>query len=366
MLRTGLVTGNLPSIGGAAALRIGDLPLRSRVVQAALSGYSDLAMRRIAREHGAELTMNEVMLDTLVLQGGKNSRIQLTVPDDDHPVVGQLMGADPESFAPAASLLVDGGYDIIDINFGCPVKKVLGRCRGGYLLSHPSAALDIVQRVLDAVNGRRPVTIKMRRGMDDSPESEAAFWEIFEEAIARGVAGFTVHGRTVKQRYVGPSNWSFLKRVKVRAGTVPVLGSGDLFSAAAVARMIDETGVDGVTLARGCIGNPWLFREAEAAIERRPLPPPPTVPEQGATIRRHFQHSVEIYGPERAGRVMRKFGIQYSRHHPCASDVRAAFIAAATSESWLAVLDEWYDATREWPAVTRSEGLTDLVAAGAA
>lgn len=353
-------------IADPVALRIGDLPLRSRVAQAALSGYSDLPMRRIAREHRAELTMNEVMLDTIVLQGGKNRRVMLSVPDDDHPVVGQLMGAEPESFGLAADLLVEGGYDIIDINFGCPVKKVLGRCRGGYLLSHPPDALDIVQRVLDAVGGRRPVTVKMRRGMDDSAESEAAFWEIFEGAMARGVSGFTVHGRTVRQRYVGPSNWSFLKRVKARASRVPVLGSGDLFNAMAVVKMIEETGVDGVTLARGCIGNPWLFREAEAAIAGRPLPPPPTVPEQGETIRRHFELTCDVYGEERAARVMRKFGIQYSRHHPSAAEVRKAFIAASSSASWIAVLDEWYDGDRDWPSVSRSDTLIDLVAAGSA
>ena len=335
------------------------------VVQAALSGYSDLAMRRVARLHGAGYTLNEVMLDRLVLTHGKKQRFISNLTADDHPVGGQLMGADPETFARAADALVQAGYDVVDINFGCPVRKVLGRCRGGYLLSQPTIALDIVRGVLDAVAGRRPVTVKMRRGMDDAAESEAGFFRILDGAFEAGVAAVTVHPRTVKQKYVGPSHWPFLARVKKHVGDRILLGSGDLFAAEDCLRMMTETGVDGVTAARGCIGNPWLFREAHALLTGEPLPPPPSVPEQGETVARHFEWCVEIYGEQRAGGIMRKFGIKYSELHPHGRQVRDAFIRCRNTAEWRAVLDEWYNHDRDWPPGVRRIGPGHLVAAGA-
>ncbi len=327
----------------STVLRIGDLQIDVPFVQAALSGYSDLAMRRIARRFGAAYALNEVVLDKLVTQKGKTRRRALHVADDDHPVGGQLLGAEPEQFAEAAADMVEAGYDVIDINFGCPVRKVLGRCRGGYHLSQPIVALDIIRRALDAVSGRRPVTVKMRRGMDGSPQAERDFFTILDGAFDAGVAAVTVHGRTVAQRYDGPSDWDSIARVKRHVGDRTILGSGDLFSAEACVRMIDHTGVDGVTVARGCIGNPWIFAECRALHEGRPLPPAPTVPEQERVIADHYAEAVKVYGEGDAGRVMRKFGIQYSRLHPAAPQVRDAFIAVSTPAEFRAVLRRWYD-----------------------
>src|SRR5205809_2638845 len=154
-------------------LCIGQLRLGFPVVQAALSGYSDMPMRLIARRLGAPYTLCEVMLDKFVVQlkPRRRNRHFLHVADEEHPTGGQLMGADPQDFAPAALRLVESGFDVIDINFGCPVKKVLGRCRGGFHLSQPGTALEIVRRVRDKVPAAIPVTVKMRRGIDDSPES---------------------------------------------------------------------------------------------------------------------------------------------------------------------------------------------------
>ncbi len=305
------------------------------------------------------------MLDKLVLTKGKKSREILDVADDDHPVGGQLMGAKPEDFAPAADAMARAGYDVIDINFGCPVKKVVGRCRGGFLLSRPDIALDIVRRVFDAVGSTHPVTVKMRRGMDDEPQSEKDFFEILDGAFAIGVSAVTVHGRTVRQRYVGPSDWSFLTKVKRHVGDRVILGSGDLFSAEACVRMINETGVDGVTIARGCIGNPWIFGECRALWAGDPLPPPPTIAQQREGIEQHSNFSVETYGPERSCRIMRKFGIKYAEHHPHNRQVRDAFIAVKTEDDLSGVLDKWYDPDADWPPVTRRTGHGDLIAAGA-
>jgi len=346
-------------------LYIGTLQLEVPFVQAALSGYSDLAMRRLARRHGAPYALNEVVLDKLVTQRGKTRRRILRVEADDHPVGGQLMGAEPVRFAEAAADMVAAGYDVIDLNFGCPVRKVLGRCRGGFHLSQPAVALEIIRRVHDAVGGRRPCTVKMRRGMDDTAEAERSFFSILDGAFEVGVAAVTVHPRTVRQRYVGPSDWAFLARVKRHAGDRVVLGSGDLFSAEACLAMMARTGVDGVTIARGGIGNPWIFAECRALLAGRPLPPPPPVAEQGRVIAEHFAEAVEVYGETAAVRNMRKFGIKYSEHHPCARRVRDAFVTARRPAEFHEVLGRWYDPGADWPPVVRRPGHGELVAAGA-
>lgn len=346
-------------------LKLGAAEIGFPVVQAALSGYSDLPMRRVARLHGAVYTLNEVVLDKIVVTPGKKQRAITRLAADDHPVGGQLMGAQPEVFAEAAHLLVEAGYDVVDVNFGCPVRKVLGRCRGGFLLSQPQTALAIIRDVIRAVDGRRPVTVKMRRGLDASQQSEQHFFTILDGAFALGVDAVTVHPRTVQQRYIGPSEWSFLTRVKRHVGEATILGSGDLFTAEDCHRMLQETGVDGLSVARGCIGNPWIFEQTRALLEGRPLPAPPNVAEQGRTIARHFAWSVEVYGPALAARIMRKFGIKYSELHPSRLAVRDAFIAARNDQDWRQILETWYDPARDWPAVVHRSGPGHLIAAGA-
>ncbi len=325
-------------------LRIGPFELDFPVVQAALSGYSDWAMRIIARRLGAPYTLCEVILDQFVNDVTKGRRAQryLKTSDEEHPVGGQLMGANPEEFGPAARQLVAAGFDVVDINFGCPVKKVLGRQRGGFLLGQVDTALEIVSRVREAVPPSVPVTVKMRRGLDDTAESRDKFYEIFDGAFERGVAAITVHGRTVEQRYVGPSRWEFLREVKRHAGSRVVLGSGDLFTPQACLDMLRETGVDGVTAARGAIGNPWIFSQARAIAAGRPLPAPPTIHEQRDVIAEHYRLSEEIYGPEACGRQMRKFGIKYSQLHPQGKAVRDAFVKVAKPGELKTVLEIWY------------------------
>jgi tRNA-dihydrouridine synthase B len=325
-------------------LSIGSLKLDFPVVQAALSGYSDMPMRLIARRLGAPYTLCEVMLDKFVVQlkSRRRNRHFLHVADEEHPTGGQLMGADPQDFAPAALRLVESGFDVIDINFGCPVKKVLGRCRGGFHLSQPAVALEIVRRVRDAVPSHIPVTIKMRRGIDDSPESREKFYAIFEGAFELGVAAITVHGRTVHQRYDGPAQWDFLRELKKMATDRVVLGSGDLFTAQACLDMIRYTGVDGVTVARGAIGNPWIFTQVRALAAGMELPDPPTLHEQREVISEHYRLAEELYGPERCLPDMRKFAIKYARLHPNQLQVREDFCQVREPGAWRDVVSKWY------------------------
>lgn len=324
-------------------LRIGRVPIGFPVVQAALSGYSDAPMRLISRRHGASYGVCEVMLDQFLVTVKDRSRNRhfLAIYDEERPVGGQLMGSEPEQFAAGAKRLVQAGFDVIDINFGCPVKKVLGRCRGGFHLSQPEVALQIVRATRDIVPEEIPVTLKMRRGMDDSAESRDNFFRILDGAFAMGIAAVTVHGRTVVQRYEGPSRWDFLREVKQHVGSRVILGSGDLFTAQDCLDMIAQTGVDGVTAARGSIGNPWIFQQARALAAGLPLPPPPSIAEQAACMREHYRLAEELYGP-RCGPLMRKFGIKYASLHPQAETVREAFVRVNSLDDWEAVLRTWY------------------------
>jgi tRNA-dihydrouridine synthase B len=333
--------------GPARALRplkIGDLEIGFPVVQAALSGYSDWPMRMLAREHGASYTLCEVMLDEFLVTFKNRSKNKhfLYNSESEKPVAGQLMGAEPEQFSLGAKRLVEAGFSVIDINFGCPVKKVLGRCRGGFHLSQPEAALEIIRRTRDIVPVEIPVTVKMRRGIDDSTHSRDQFYKILEGGIAAGLAAATVHGRTVLQRYNGPSRWEFLREVKQAFPNFTLLGSGDLFTAEDCLNMIAETGVDGVTVARGAIGNPWIFEQAHALARGQALPPPPTTLRQRQVLERHWELAEEVYGPARTGVLLRKFGIKYSSSHPQGIEVRSAFTRVQCREDWFAALDQWY------------------------
>jgi nifR3 family TIM-barrel protein len=353
-----------PELLELKTLCIGSLRIHTPVIQAALSGFSDRPMRAVARRYGAEFAMAEVVLDEhVVLKGRLRTRL-LEIAENDHPIGGQLMGSRPEQFAEAANDLVEVGYDTVDLNFGCPVRKVLGRCRGGFLLSEPKQALTIVKSVIDSVGGRCPVTLKMRRGFDNSAESERHFFAILDGAFGLGAAAVTVHARTVEQRYVGPSNWAFLARVKRHAGSQTILGSGDLFSSTAVRRMMDETGVDGASVARGAIGNPFVFRESGALLQGRPIASP-SVAEQREAIEFQVAETLKLHDAVHAGRVFRKFGISYANLHPMRDEVRQAFIDARTMQAVHDLLSVWYAPSREWPVSPAPETLTDLIAAGA-
>ena len=300
-------------------------------------------MRIVARRLGASYTLAEVMIDRFVLdlKHRHRTRRHLQVTDEEHPVGGQLMGSDPADFGPAAQKLVQAGFDVIDINFGCPVKSAVGGCRGGYHLSQPDVALEIVSRTRAAVPDRIPVTLKMRRGLDDSVESRERFFRILDGAFERGVSAITVHGRTVEQKYVGPSNWDFLRDVKEHASSRTILGSGDLFTAQACLDMLLYTGVDGVTVARGAIGNPWIFSQVRALAAGLPIPEP-DVSEQRRVMELQCELCLQMSDTSQAFSTMRMFGIKFAQLHPHHIEVRNALAAARSLDDWRAVLNCWY------------------------
>ncbi len=313
--------------------------------QAGLAGYSDAAMRLVARRHGSPYCVTEAMLDLFLLNGGKRLK-EAELSPEDHPIAGQLMGSHPQEIAAGAKILLSLGYDVIDINLACPVKKIKKKCRGGHLLSEPAEAIAILDAVRQAVGDAAPLTVKLRRAYDDSPEMEAAFYEVMEAVIRLGYFSATVHGRTVQQKYLGPSKWSFLADLTRRYPGFPIMGSGDIFSPQAIFQMIEQTGVRAVSVARGCIGNPWVFRQARQMMAGR-TPRPPSIAEQRQVLLEHFELSLALHGEKPAGRMMRKFGIKFSRHHPMGQEVSRAFIAVQSLREWNEVLDRYYGPAME-------------------
>jgi tRNA-dihydrouridine synthase len=478
-------TGGAPIDPGIPAVVPGfDAPF----FQAGLAGYSDAAMRIIARRHGCPFCVTEALLDRTILAGGRGfakadlGDLEDNVPGgaEDQPLAGQIMGSDPAEMAAAAlkmaeqatrpereyrrlayagalapgqtpdaaaarpvPLRLPGGEQLppfdptadlsasdpassprhsvspslsltfatIDINLACPVKKVDRRARGGHWLAEPDGAIAILERVRDTVPAHVPCTVKLRRAYDDTPEMAENIHRILDAAFRIGYAWATVHARTVQQKYIGPSRWDLLRDIAARhpasSGRL-IFGSGDVWNAGDVFRMLAYTGVSAVAVARGCIGNPWIFRQARGLLglpvpsspagrgaaasggragggstSLLPIPSPrsfaprpataphhdplasPSIAEQREVLESHFrlalavnfaghsslaqQRRAEVY----TGKTMRKFGIRFAAHHPRADEVRQRFIAVSSLDDWRAVLEEYYP-TADAPAPGRS------------
>lgn len=326
--------------------------------QAGLAGYSDGAMRLIARRHGCPFCVTEALLDRTLLNGGKGKiredpdliatecgmgevadNIAATV--DDHPLAGQIMGSKADEMARAADIIVKMGHDVVDVNLACPVKKISANNRGGHFLAHPDEAIGILRAVVDAVAGRVPCTVKLRRAYDDTSQMAKNFERIFDAAYECGYAWTTVHCRTVEQKYHGPGRWEFLTDLTARHPDKIIFGSGDVWTVQDIFAMLDQCGVSGVSVARGCIGNPWIFRQAREMMAGGE-PTPPTIAEQRAALLQHFELAKFLYGDNATGKRMRKFGIKFAAHHPQAVTVKAEFIRCENSAEWQAVIEKFY------------------------
>ncbi len=319
--------------------RVGGIRVDFPVVLSPLAGYSDLAYRLICRQFGAEYCTSEMMLDKLLLTSGKLRNRLIKLSDEDHPVAGQLIGNEPQTMARAAVVLCEMGFDAVDLNFACPVRKALSRRRGGYLMRQPERAVEIVQAVIGAVD--RPVTLKLRRSFMENDTEGEAFRRIAGEAFEAGAAAICIHARSVEAKYIGKADWDFIAAAKQLFPDGTVIGSGDVHAPADALKMLEQTGVDAVAAARGVLGNPWFFQQVKD-LAAGGEPYQPSLAEQRRLIADHFAHACELYGPKRGPKIMRKFGIRYARIHPCPREVRQAFVAVRTPANWQAVLDNFY------------------------
>jgi tRNA-dihydrouridine synthase B len=320
-------------------LMLGDLNVGLPMILAPLAGYTDQAYRMLCRSLGAEYCATEMMLDKSLLISQK-LRNRLVQPyQGDAPLAGQLIGNEPEEMAAAAVELQKMNLDVIDLNFACPVRKAIGRRRGGHLMRDPDRVVAIVRAVIDAVD--LPVTVKIRKSFAEDDTTYDAMWQILEESFTAGASMVCVHARSVEALYRGRADWNVLARVKQSYPDRTIVGSGDVLSAQAGIDMMEQTGVDGVLAARGVLGNPWLFRQfRDIAAGREPYMP--SLAEQAQVMRRHFDHVVELYGESKGARIMRKFGIRYGQMHPTPKKLRVAFVEVKNAKQWHAVIDKFY------------------------
>lgn len=315
-------------------LKIGNIILDVPFFQASLSGYSDYAMRAIARDFGAPMTFAGAMLAKSVIHPRVFNNPSFKPGDDEHPIGAQLLGEDPEIMARAAKVVWKAGFDLIDLNFACPAPKVIRRKRGGFLLNEPDKVIEIYNAVKGAVDC--PVTMKLRTSFEN--ESHDNFWDISLRAAAGNVDALIVHPRAVCQRFAGSANWQFLSEVKKRFSRTIIIGSGDLFSADTIKNNIRNSGVDGAVIARGAIGNPWIFSQLRDGSDFIA----PTLEQQGEVILKHFNLAYRLYEPKKAIMHFRKFIVAYCKLHPLRKKAQKAFFAAKTAEEFLAVVKQWY------------------------
>lgn len=295
-------------------LSIGSLKLANNLILAPMAGITNLPMRLLAREQGASLCFTEmVSVNGLVRDGEKSFELVRSVPED-RPLGVQLFGDNPETVA-AGARLVENDADLIDINMGCPVKKVVGTGAGSALLREPAKVAAIIRAVRRAT--RLPFTVKIRSGWNCG---EPNFLEIARIAEAEGCDAITLHPRSRSQMFDGQADWSHIAELK-RTVSIPVIGSGDLFTAADVVGMLRETGCDGIMVARGALGNPWIFSQALDLLAGREAPAAPPE-ERLRTALKHLELFIAAAGERVALREMRKHLSWYSHGLPGAAQFR--------------------------------------------
>ncbi len=320
-------------------LKLGNITLDTPFIQAPLSGYTDRAMRNISRRHGVPFTFAGVMLAKSCCHPKVIKQKSFLPGEDEHPVGAQLLGTDPAMMTQAARALCELGYDLIDLNYACPAPKVLRRERGGYLLNTPELAIEIFHRVREAISC--PLTVKIRIGYN-SPTNNDNFWQICDALTPAGLDGLAIHGRAVTCRFRGQANWDIVAQAKQRYCQTTILGSGDIMSAADIAGRLEQTGIDGIVVARGAIGNPWIFSEARALLNGEPMPEQPSLAEQGQTILDHFNGLLELYDAKKTIGYFRKFAVNYARRHPERNKVRRELVAVKNCEEFYRTVKNWY------------------------
>jgi nifR3 family TIM-barrel protein len=321
-------------------LKLGQLELDVPFFQAALSGYTDWAMRKLAKDFGCPLSLTGVMLAKSVANPRVLRKPEFRPHTDEHPIGAQLLSRTPATMAKAARDCVSVGYDLVDLNFACPAPKVLRRRRGGAMLKEPDLVIDILKAVKDTVDC--PVLMKLRYGVNHKPDSEASFWQIVEQSVRQGVDALVIHGRTVDERYRGKADWNILQQVKQAFPQATIIGSGDVFDAQDAKDIMTRSGLDGVVAARGAVGNPWLIRDLRSVFEDKPIPPPPTLAEQKAALLHHLNMVLQLYKERRAVGYFRKFAAGYTRRHPQRKSALLAIMATQTRQELLDAIDQWF------------------------
>lgn len=301
-------------------LRIGPYVSETPVVLAPMAGITNAGFRRLCREQGAGFYVCEMITSRGLVERNPLTLRMIAMDADERPRSMQLYGVDPVAMGQAVRIVVERDLaDHIDMNFGCPVPKVT-RKGGGAALPYKRRLFERIVSAAVENAGSIPVTVKMRIGIDDERHT---FLDAATRAVDAGVAAVALHARTAAQRYSGTADWSAIARLRdALPAEVPVLGNGDIFSAADALAMVDATACDGVVVGRGCLGRPWLFGDLEAAFAGRPLPEPPRLAQVAATMRRHAVLLQEHMGDDKGIRDMRKHIAWYLKGFPVGPEIR--------------------------------------------
>ena len=315
-------------------LKIGNVELKNRYILAPMAGVSDLPFRLLCREQGAGLVCMEMVSAKAIYYNNKNTEELMAIHPDETPVSLQLFGSDPDIIADMAKRIEEKPFAILDINMGCPVPKVVNNGEGSALMKDPKLVEEILTKLVKAI--RKPVTVKIRKGFNDTSVNAV---EIARIAESCGVAAVAVHGRTREQYYSGKADWDIIGAVK-DAVKIPVIGNGDVVDAYSAKALLEQTGCDGVMIGRAAQGNPWIFREVVTFLETGVIPPKPTAEQVKETVIRHAKLQLEYKGEYTGVREMRKHLSWYTAGYPNSARFRQMINSMESMDQLIASVEE--------------------------
>ena len=316
-------------------LKIGNVVLENNLILAPMAGVTDLPFRLLCKEQGAALCCMEMVSAKGIMYNNKNTESLLTVDERERPVSLQLFGSDPEIMGAMAAKIEHRNFDILDINMGCPVPKVVNNGDGSALMKNPVLAGKIIESMVKAID--KPVTVKIRKGFDDEHVNAVEMAHVAQES---GAAAVAVHGRTREQYYSGKADWSIIADVK-EAVSIPVIGNGDILDAKDVIAMYEQTGCDGFMIGRGAQGNPWIFHQILHYFETGELIGKPPMEEMIKTMLRHAKMQIEFKGDYLGIREMRKHAAWYTAGYKGASKLRGQINDVESYEDLEALFDSF-------------------------
>ena len=316
-------------------LKIGNIELKNNLILAPMAGVTDLPFRLLCKEQGAGLLCMEMISAKALRYKNKNTKALLAIDPREYPVSLQLFGEDPDIISEQAKRIEELPFQILDINMGCPVPKVVRNGEGSALMKDPKRIYDIVYKTARAI--KKPVTIKIRKGFDEEHVNAV---EIAKIAESCGVAAVAVHGRTRQQYYSGKADWDIIRRVK-EAVSIPVIGNGDVTDAASAEALVEQTGCDGIMIGRGAEGNPWIFKQILHYMQTGETLARPTQHEVKEMMLRHARMQVEYKGGAIGIREMRKHVAWYTAGFPHSAKLRAAINQVESLQALEQMLNEW-------------------------